>query len=116
MNRNAALSLFFTRASSLLWQKWEALVWIIGLLLMATMDPANTHASLCPLNALGFHWCPGCGLGHSIAWLFRADPVQSFQTHALGIPAVMIIVSRTIHLIFQKPNQTYYGTSNSVHS
>ncbi|MCA1745114.1 MAG: DUF2752 domain-containing protein [Bacteroidales bacterium] len=50
---------------------------------------------------LGF--CPGCGLGTSISWLFRGQLSQSFASHPLGIPAVGILVHR-IWTIFKPSN------------
>jgi len=85
--------------------RFEAVVWITGLMLMAFMSPVNTHASLCPLKATGLGFCPGCGLGHSIAWLFRGDFAASFHTHPLGIVAVIILVWRIIEIL-RKP--VYY--------
>jgi len=43
---------------------------------------------------MGFTWCPGCGLGHSISFLFHGDIKSSFHAHWLGIPALIIIVYR----------------------
>lgn len=96
-----------------IWRKREAWIWIAGLLLMATMDPLKGHASLCPLNALGADWCPGCGLGHSIAWLFRGEPGNSLEAHFLGIPAIVIIVFRIVQILVKPTKYTSeYGTSN----
>jgi uncharacterized membrane protein len=82
--------------------RFEALVWTTGLTLMATMRPADTHASLCPLRLSGLGFCPGCGLGLSIAWLFRGEFVQSFHAHPLGMAAVAILLWR-IYTILRKP-------------
>lgn len=82
--------------------RFEAIVWIAGITLMAFMSPTDSHASLCPFNAAGLGFCPGCGLGHSIAWLFRGEFVQSFHAHPLGILAVAILSMRIIS-IFRKP-------------
>lgn len=80
----------------------EAFIWIAGLTLMAAMPPTDEHASLCPLKASGFDFCPGCGLGHAVSWLFRGDVIHSFQAHPLGIAAVAILLWRII-VIFRKP-------------
>ncbi len=73
----------------------EALIWILGLAALAFYDPVNdTHFSLCPLDNLGFSFCPGCGLGRSISHLFRGDFILSFNTHPLGIFAVLILLHR----------------------
>ncbi|RFZ83506.1 DUF2752 domain-containing protein [Mucilaginibacter terrenus] len=70
---------------------------------LAFTNPAgHSHFSLCPLKLLGFGWCPGCGLGHSISYLFRGDVRGSFHAHWLGIPAVAIILYRIYSLIKRK--------------
>jgi hypothetical protein len=74
------------------------------LIALAATSPVNECASLCPFHHLGISWCPGCGLGHSISWLFRGDFVNSFYAHPLGIPAVLIITFRIIS-IFRKNHQ-----------
>lgn len=78
---------------------FEATVWILALVLLATMSPVNDHSSLCPLKNVGISFCPGCGLGHSIAWLFRGEIVASFKAHPLGPFAVIVIISRIVHLL-----------------
>ncbi|HEY2583255.1 MAG TPA: DUF2752 domain-containing protein [Mucilaginibacter sp.] len=51
------------------------------------------------MKLLGFSWCPGCGLGHSISFLFHGDLNRSFHAHWLGIPALVIISHRIYILI-----------------
>jgi len=76
-------------------QYFELSVWVAGLLALALMDPvAGGHYSLCVFRWLGFSFCPGCGLGHSISWLFHGDIVRSFNEHPLGIFAVVILLHR----------------------
>lgn len=92
---------------------WEALVWIGGVTAMATMDPAGAHLfRLCPLDALGFTFCPGCGLGHSVAYLARGAVMKSVHAHPLGGPAVLILIGHSGRLI----RQTYqvYDRSPSL--
>jgi hypothetical protein len=81
------------------WRKKEAFIWIAALIILAIENPASHHYTLCPLDNLGFSYCPGCGLGRSVAWLFRLEPVESFTTHPLGIPAVLIIIFRIIKIL-----------------
>jgi hypothetical protein len=65
---------------------------------LAFLDPARTpQISLCLLHNLGVP-CPGCGLGRSITYFFQGQMAASFWTHPLGIPAVIIISQRIIHL------------------
>jgi len=89
----------------------EALIWIAALLILAFSNPMDTCYSICPLHNLGINWCPGCGIGHSISWLFRGDIMQSMHAHPLGIPAVIIILSRIVG-IFRK---NYYYKSILTH-
>ncbi len=83
----------------------EAFIWIAALLTLAFSSPVDTCYSLCPLANMGIDWCPGCGLGTSITWLFRGNFANSFHAHPLGIPAVIIIMFR-IFSIFRK-NRRY---------
>jgi hypothetical protein len=77
----------------------EAVLWTSALVWLALMDPAGgSHFSLCPLSALGFDWCPGCGLGRAASCVLRGDLAGSFHHHFLGIPAVVILVSRVVVL------------------
>ena len=48
---------------------------------------------------MGFNWCPGCGLGHSIAFLLHGDIRNSWHAHWLGVPALVIIVYRIVELV-----------------
>lgn len=67
---------------------------------MAAMDPAGAHLfSLCPLDALGFNFCPGCGLGHAVAHLARGEIVASLHAHPLGGPAVLVLTHRIARLV-----------------
>ncbi|MEO6706702.1 MAG: DUF2752 domain-containing protein [Ginsengibacter sp.] len=78
---------------------FELAVWIIVLVLMAFMDPAtNSDYSFCPFNFIGFNHCPGCGLGHSISFIFHGDLHASFSSHPLGLFAIAIILFRIYKL------------------
>ncbi|WP_370647604.1 DUF2752 domain-containing protein [Rhodohalobacter sp. 614A] len=72
--------------------EWIAL--ISGLLLMAFLDPFSQAPSICPIDRLGFDFCPGCGLGKSIAFAARGNLSASFQSHPLGLFAILIILAR----------------------
>jgi hypothetical protein len=78
----------------------EAMIWLLGLILLALLNPNNNQAlfSLCIFHHIGWENCPGCGLGTSIALIFRGDFYNSIQTHALGIPTLIILVHRIIVL------------------
>lgn len=73
----------------------EAAVWTAALVALACTDPAaEGWLSLCPLDALGVAWCPGCGLGHSIAYLVRAEWALALQAHPLGPVALLALAGR----------------------
>lgn len=79
---------------------FEGFIWIASLLYLALfVNPYETHFTICPLSNLGFEHCPGCGLGNSIALIFRGQFTQSFETHNLGIPALLIILHRIFAII-----------------
>lgn len=77
---------------------FEWLILTIGLLVIALHNPYNDSASLCIIDRMGFTFCPGCGLGKSIALLFRGQLYASFEAHLLGIPAVLILIYRIIFI------------------
>ncbi|WP_233524487.1 DUF2752 domain-containing protein [Mucilaginibacter conchicola] len=82
----------------------ELIIWIVALVCLAFTNPAGqSHFSLCPLKALGFTWCPGCGLGHAISYLFRGDIKNSFHAHWLGIPVLFALLYRIYVLIIARP-------------
>jgi len=78
---------------------FEAWFWLIAIALLAFFNPNSEHASLCIAKNINFGFCPGCGLGHSIAWLFRGQFVCSLQAHPLGIFAVIILIYRSLSLL-----------------
>jgi len=79
---------------------FEALIWISGLVYLAFFSSMyQTHFTICPLANLGFDFCPGCGLGHSITQFFHGNFVDSFNTHPLGFFALIIILYRTYTLL-----------------
>jgi len=59
----------------------------------------DPHYSFCAFKMLDFHFCPGCGLGHSISYLFHGKIQASFSIHPFGIFAVIIILSRIFNLL-----------------
>ena len=90
----------------------EAWFWFTAIVVLAFTNPMSEgHASLCLFKNIGFPFCPGCGLGHSIAWLFRGEFVKSFQAHPLGIPAVAILLTRSFNLL---KNDFSIYTKNSI--
>lgn len=94
----------------------EALVWLTGLLVVALPDPTAVRTwTLCLFEAtglitwLGAQACPGCGLGHAVAYLFRGQLAASFAAHPLAVPVVLTLIGRSIKVIcesLQVQNET----------
>ena len=82
-------------------QTMETLLWTAGLLYLALwVDPfAGGHFNLCLVSLLGFEHCPGCGLGRSIAFLFRGELALSLTAHPLGFFAVAVLIGRIVSLM-----------------
>jgi hypothetical protein len=87
----------------------EAIAWTVGLACLAVLPESSQHISICPFYNLGFDFCPGCGLGRSISFLFHGQYERSFQTHPLALFAVIVLSLRIFQLL--KHYKTYYGKS-----
>ncbi len=80
----------------------EGAVWLSGLAFLAASGAAESGGrTLCVFRNLGIDWCPGCGLGRSIALLFAGRFAESFATHPLGGAAVLILIARIAHLLYR---------------
>jgi hypothetical protein len=78
----------------------EGIIWTSALFYFAFfVNPFETHFTICPLANAGFEHCPGCGLGNSISLFFHGYFSESFNTHILGIPALLIIIHRIYSII-----------------
>jgi len=93
--------------------EWAAMA--TALVLMALMNPyIDNGSSWCFFEMIGIPFCPGEGLGHSIAFTFRGDWSNALQANVAGPFAIIILVSRIGLLIkkniisnkFEQPNQT----------
>ncbi|MEI7906308.1 MAG: DUF2752 domain-containing protein [Bacteroidota bacterium] len=79
---------------------FELSMWCIALVFFIINDPhAVSSFFLCPLHNLGYNFCPGCGLGHSLSLFIHGYIAQSFSAHPLGIPAAFILLHRNLTLI-----------------
>ncbi len=78
----------------------EGFIWVAALTALIFTDPhQESHYSLCLIKNSGLGFCPGCGIGHSISFLFRGEITQAFKSHPLGFFAVIILIFR-IYKIF----------------
>ena len=77
----------------------ELVCWTGGLLTLFFSEVSgDSHFTLCPLYNLGLDWCPGCGLGRSIASILKGDISASIKFHWFGIPALIILLHRIFYL------------------
>ena len=86
---------------------FEPIIWIAGLGLLGILGPSpEAHLPICPFALAGIETCPGCGLGRSIAFLFRGDFAASLHAHWLGIPAAALLCVRSLTLATQSWKRT----------
>jgi len=82
---------------------FEALFWLSAFIYLTVINPYTPkHLNICVFSLMGIDNCPGCGLGKSISMIFHGDIIGSFNTHPLGIPALLLIVKRIYQLIKNK--------------
>lgn len=96
--------------------EWEAVMWTAGLIYLVNINPYQLQKfTFCLFHNLGIGFCPGCGLGRSISFLFHGDLLNSFSTHPLGIITVIFISGRIIELTnrsytkYLKTKEVLYG-------
>ena len=88
----------------------ELIFWIGALLGIFMIDPYDSHhLSLCPLDNLGFEWCPGCGLGRAMSLLTHGEIQASWSMHPLAMFAYAVIVFRIFELIRNFKTTEHYG-------
>ena len=87
----------------------ELIFWCAALVSLWFLNPNESHYSLCPLDQLGFTWCPGCGLGRSIGLLMKGKVAASWQLHPLGGFALMVILYRIFEILKHLQTKHNYG-------
>jgi hypothetical protein len=97
--------------------EWGAL--LAGLILMGTMNPYSNGTTWCLLEHAGLY-CPGEGLGHSIAFFFRGEFGAAFNANLMGPFAVVILSARIIKIwadLYKEQKRgftgDYYGQPHS---
>jgi len=93
---------------------FELIFWLVALVLLAIMPTGtDAHYSFCIFKLIGFKFCSGCGLGHSISYLFHGNIKASFAAHPFGAFAIIILLHRIYNLfrlhIFPKKINRHYG-------
>ena len=80
----------------------EWVAFLAGLIIMGSIDPNIKETSLCFFEFIGISYCPGDGLGHSIAWFFRGEFSKSFNANLFGPIAVVVLSARIIMIWKEK--------------
>lgn len=77
----------------------ELYLWLTGLITLALMQPDGKHLfSFCAFSYFT-DWCPGCGLGHAIAYLVRGELMASWEAHPLAMPVIAMLSWRCMELL-----------------
>ncbi len=101
-----------------MFRKWplELITWSGAIIILSLSYPKTTgHFTLCPLENMGFLWCPGCGLGRSLSYLLHGELRLSLKQHWFGIPALAILICRILQLLNKfllnlvSTNKIYHG-------
>ncbi len=99
-------------------KKWmqnhfELLFFTFSIFALFFMPEKHSGESFCLFRQMGFSFCPGCGIGHSIHYALRGEFQTSFKYHPLGIVAVIIIFMRIKQLLF-KPKPIYETKPHNI--
>ncbi|MEE4259809.1 MAG: DUF2752 domain-containing protein [Bacteroidales bacterium] len=103
------------RVFQFIWANLELFFWIIALIYLFSMNADSTHFTLCPIKNLGFNFCPGCGIGHSLHHIMHLDIRASFSEHPLGIFALIVIILRIFTLVKNLFKTQTYGIKTFTH-
>lgn len=96
------LNSLIVKRSFFLHFEWIALA--LALILAATIIPEADEPTFCLFSRTGVDFCPGCGLGRSMALAFRGQLVASFQMHPAGILAIFILLYRIVSIHIRNHN------------
>lgn len=92
----------------------EAWTWTLALVGLGIWGPGlEGHLTFCIPTLLGFDGCWGCGLGRSIGHALRGDLLASVHAHWLGIPAIVLFITRIVTLTIR--STTFAGGSRGQH-
>lgn len=84
---------------NILSRQLEVVFWFIALVWLYFLPDTGGHFTLCPIAAMGFTWCPGCGLGHAMHDLLHGNIAEAFRHHYLVLFAFFTILFRMFKLI-----------------
>jgi hypothetical protein len=93
----------------------EPAAWILALVAIWFWIPHDGGGvTLCLFHHAGLTWCPGCGIGTSMALLMHGDVAASLKAHWFGIPALLVISLRAVHTSVSaiRADEAYPSTRN----
>ena len=93
---------------NLIKKNFEQSCWFIGLLFLFFLNPTSSDSSICIFKLVGFNFCPGCGIGHSIHYTLHLNFLNAYREHILGIPLTLLLVWQILKPILKTKN-TFYG-------
>lgn len=85
-----------------LFKNLELLFWSSALLFLAINPPSTGDFTLCIFKNIGFENCMGCGIGHSISYIFRGDFSGAYEAHPLGFPILLFLFYHIFQLIWKR--------------
>lgn len=88
----------------------EAYFWLVALIYLGVSNVDAHHYTLCLFSNLGFEFCPGCGIGHSISYTFKGRFLDAWNAHPLGVLAIGILVWRSYSLV--KPDISFLNKNS----
>ncbi|MBA2744749.1 MAG: DUF2752 domain-containing protein [Flavisolibacter sp.] len=69
---------------------------------------------VCIFKNAGIRSCPGCGIGRSIHEALHFNFAASFEHHALGMPATIVLILYIVRS-YIKSTKNYYNGSETVY-
>ncbi len=85
----------------------EGWFWVLGLVYLATLNPASDkHMVFCLNRRIHSHDCPGCGFGKSVSYLLHGKILHSFRSHVFGPVGFLLILYRIYQLISKPSGHT----------
>lgn len=73
----------------------EWFFWSLAIGVLAATDPTTPPLiDLCVWKYFGYESCPGCGLGHALAYLLNGDFLSAIDAHPLSPFAAGVILLR----------------------
>ena len=72
------------------------------------MDPyADNGPSFCLFEIMNVPFCPGEGLAHSVAFIFRGDFNSALEANILGPVTLIVLIGRIIWLFTDRVLNTH---------